>query len=760
MIYTIIKHIAICLGLMIPVMSYGRTVIFVTPDDRPVADVRCTGYTAANDSVASWTSGTDGSIDVTTAGVSHIVAAHPGYSDRIVFMDRLGTQDRVVLSPGVDLKEVVVTPTDVEEFDTHTSYRLSRKDMARYPTVLQSLNVIPNLTVLSNGTVFFEGNSDIKILIDGVEASADELKTLSKDDVAKVDVYQTPPPRFQVQGVSAVLDIRLKSKLHGGNVGVDISQAFQALKGLNNAAMYYNYRQSRFTLRYNNQNRHYRRYRRSEVLDYDFGGVHYRKTKEGRDSRYNLDDNQVNLSYQVNKPGNFLYNVKAGVAFSRDGETALQDVTAAGNSFLATNKLQTNYTRYNVGNYFEKDFGERHGMLLGNVNYMHYSTYYNSAYNELYTGQGAVNDSRSQYDTNLDAVFSELQYQLPFRKLGMLTACVYGNYKHSRYVDTEAPFSQDAGLLGGQMQWMGRKGPIGWYLALGAQWLHTSSDRFEPYDRCVPQSSLNVNWRPSRNVSFILDYSYGGSVPSISQLSETEQWIDTRLVYHGNSALRPYRTHSAGLRFVWNTRYHSLSMRNRFESSPGRICDMYTETDRYMLQTLVNLSRYREWSTTVDLTIKPLGDSRLVFWNRVALADLNGKNKEYSWHGYRIQWMTTLTLNLEHWTAELYYQYPGKVAEGQLVRPRAQCWSATVLYRPMTDLSVGLEVFMPFGKGFTESERTVREAPVYSDTRLKIMDLNNLVSLKLSYNFGFGRNRNSAGPQFDNYDNDSGILRK
>lgn len=122
--------------------------------------------------------------------------------------------------------------------------------------------------------------------------------------------------------------------------------------------------------------------------------------------------------------------------------------------------------------------------------------------------------------------------------------------------------------------------------------------------------------------------------------------------------------------------------------------------------------------------------------------------------------MTSLALNLKHWTVELFYQYPGKVVEGQLERPRAQCWSATVLYRPQTDLSLGLEWFMPFGKGFKESEHTVNSAPVYADTEYKIMDRNNLLSVKLSYNFSFGRNRNRARPQYDNYDSDSGILQK
>ena len=66
----------------------------------------------------------------------------------------------------------------------------------------------------------------------------------------------------------------------------------------------------------------------------------------------------------------------------------------------------------------------------------------------------------------------------------------------------------------------------------------------------------------------------------------------------------------------------------------------------------------------------------------------------------------------------------------------------------------------PFGKSFKEREYTVKEAPVFADTRYESFDMNNLVSIKFIYNFSFGRNRNEEGPRVEGNDNDSGILRK
>ena len=757
-----IRKIFIIITFLTSIVCSAMEITFVTQTQEPIKDVSGIGYSVSNDSVGEWISNDRGVMEIKGEKLHYLITSKQGFSQRLIRLDSLpDVHARVILTPERDLGEVIVTPKDVEEFDTHTTYRLSEKDMARYTNVLQSLNEIPHLTVLSNGSVFFEGETNVRILVDGVEASLPEVQTLSKADIAKVNVYQNPPPRFLAQGVSSVIDIRLKSNIHGGNGAIELSQAFQSLKGDNSAALYYNYKQSRFSFRYGNENRHYQKHRKTEILDYDFDDIHYNKTKEGLDSRSHYDDNSINLTYQINKPQNFLYNVKAAVGFNRDGGTYNQRVTSNDESFLATNYLHSGFTNYMVGNYFEKNIGENSGSFIANINYRHYSTKYSSAYRESREDEAGFSGSHSDYKTHLDGIFSELQYQFPYSKAGYFYIGLFEMYKHSKYVDTTSPFYQTVNSTGAYGFWMNRINRIQWWLSMGVNWNHTASSTLSgSHNLWVPVPRFNLNWIILDNLRLGISYSFDSELPSIAQLSETNQWLDTRLVYHGNSTLKPYRTHSLRMNLVFNSKYVGFSLRPNFTSSPDMICDMYTLTDNYMLQTLVNLSSYRDLGAILDVTLTPLGSGKFVFWNRVIAADVRGKNAEYSWKGHRFQWMSTLSLNLEHWTFELYYQYPGKVAQGQLIRPRAQCWSVTAFYRPMTNLSVGLECFMPFGKGFKEREYTVNDAPVYSSTETNIKDMNNLISLKLSYNFSFGRNKNSARPQYDNGDNDSGILRK
>ena len=154
------------------------------------------------------------------------------------------------------------------------------------------------------------------------------------------------------------------------------------------------------------------------------------------------------------------------------------------------------------------------------------------------------------------------------------------------------------------------------------------------------------------------------------------------------------------------------------------------------------------------MTVKPLGNNKWTIWTRIIGARIHGEGETYSWNGYRFQWMVNTSVNLKKWNFSAFYQYPGRVAEGQIIAPRAQCWSVEALFRPVQNLSVGMELFMPFGKSFKEGQHTVGSALVNNVYTTQIRDMANMVSLN------FGKNDNSAQPQFDNATTDTGILKK
>ena len=686
-----------------------------------------------------------------------------GFEPRFLRLQDM-TSDTIFLRPIRDLEEVVVTPDNVKEYGNHTSYRIPMADMKRYNNFYLALNEIPHLTVLPSGNAYFEGNPDIKFLLNGVDSNIAELKTISKGDILNVDVYKNPSARFAAQGYTTVIDVRTKSGLRGGNVGVEIDQSFYPLYGDNSAAFYYNYRQSRFSLIYSNENRHYNKNRDHERLRYEFEGVSYEKSKRGLDSKFDLDNNNLTFSYQNNKPKDYLYNLQAGVSVNRKRDNMRQIVTSNTNEFEAMNKLYTSYNRFNIANYFEKGFGAdaSKGNLIANINVQHYDTKYRSSYQEFPTQpQITPVDVRSAYKTRIEGVFTDVQYELPPNNAGYFSIDLFDSFKQSRYVDSYTPFRETINSYGANAVWLGSWRNIQWYAKIGMQVLYTSTTLMDKANNVItPTPFIRFIWRPSQRFQFRASYSYSAEPPSIAQLSETDRWLDTRLVYHGNARLKTYKSHALMITGVMGSKYVDLSTLLHYNSSPGMICSMYQLTDKYMLETIVNLDRYKSFTGELTVTLKPLGNNKLKLRTHLIGGDLRGKNQDYKWHGSRFQWMSSISLNLDKWSAWASYQYPGKITNGQLIRPRPECWSLSGSYRPIPDLSIGLSIFMPFGNTYGDSEYTVKDSPVYYKISSDMPEIANRVSLQISWNMSFGRKKNYARPKFSHPDYDSGLLEK
>lgn len=732
-------------------------------EGKPVAEALATVYNVAMDSIDASVTDKQGLLTI-TRDFSKLLIERKGFAPQLVARSEHRDGDTITLTAARQLKEVSVTEDLARQYLTHKSYRLPQSELNRYSTFYLALNAIPNLTVLDSGALFYEGDSNVKLLLNGVESSAQELAALAKNDIDRIKVYQTPPVRYAGMGVSAVIDVITKSGLTGGNVGIGVKQSPHPLVGENYVMGFYNYKRSKFSLSWQNENRHVRKYRKNERLAYEFDGMEYDKLKQGLDSKSHRDNNSLTIGFQNNLYKSYLYSIKAGVDFYRSNADYRQAVTSGNQHFSADKLMNTRYNRYWVSNYFEKLFGDRgdRGTLAANVTYQRYNTRYRSGYTETPEGNTAPTvDELSAYNTRLDAVLGEAQFILPEQKWGELSFSVYDTYKNSRYIDLTEPFAQRSNQFGAAAQYFVFKGKFAYQLQMSAKWLYTRSELYDmSYSKWIPAPSLWVYYFPANKWQFRFNYIYDGDIPTIAQLSETEQWIDNKLVYHGNARLKPYHRHKLTVLGGVSSSYVDATLRAIFTYSPDMVCNYFTARPDYILETIVNLQRYTDLSGQLDITIKPLGNNVWTFWNRVIAGKIHGRSPGYKWDGYRVQWMLNSSLNLSKWYFNAYYQYPGKISDGQLVRPRAQCWSLTAGYRPTPAMLIGVEWWMPFGKGFKDSEHSVGTALVHTDNENDIRDWSNMLSVKFSWNVTFGKRQNKARPRFTQSDDDSGLLTK
>ncbi|MDE6010745.1 MAG: outer membrane beta-barrel family protein, partial [Muribaculaceae bacterium] len=631
----------------------------------------------------------------------------------------------------------------------------------------QALNEIPNLVAAEGLGLYYRGSDKVKILINGVDASTAEIEALAKDDVRKVNVYQIAPVRFLSQGYQSAVDIITKPSLTGGNLAVNIQQAFYPLKGDNNIAFFYNNRRSRFKTNFRNSNDRQNKIRQSDYLNYDFDGITYQKDKEGLDSPWHRYGNALTLGYQNNLPGSYLYSLSLTGDINHDRRDLSQMVTSDQTTrpYEASNSLFTRSKSINMDNYFEKTLGKdgNGGSVLADITYRMARSHYDSNYREFsdqYNPAPAFN-ARSLYDIHYQGVVATAQYQMPYKKWGQLSFAINNKWQYSRYSEAETESHQTSNNCEVTAMYEGRTGQFTYVASIGLGNSYTDDSTADhSYSIWNPVPYVSIFYAPIPQLSLSLGYTYRTTPPTIAELSQTEQWLDTKLVYHGNPELHPYRRHTVLFSAYLATRYVDASLQTGFMDTPGEICNYFLLTPEYVLETMVNLRKYRAIPTSLQLTAKPLGSPTWTISTYINMNRLWGAGETYDWRGFRFQWFTITQVNLNKWSIYANYQFPGKAVVGQLIMPRTQFWSIGASCRPTLNLSVGLELGCPFGKGWKESERTVNTAIVDRRTYTFARDMANVASLLFEWTLMFGRNRNQATQRFTNSIDETGILKK
>lgn len=257
-----------------------------------------------------------------------------------------------------------------------------------------------------------------------------------------------------------------------------------------------------------------------------------------------------------------------------------------------------------------------------------------------------------------------------------------------------------------------------------------------------------------------MNYGYLFLTPLPSQLSETNQWLDNHLTFHGNPTLKPYGEHSVQMYISYQHKYVNTVLYLGYKSAPRKICSQYYLTDEFILESMENLKKYKNPYLQFQASIYPLGSKKWTLFNRILYGRIIGKGSTYSWNESRFQWNSSMSLRINKWTLSASYQYPGKIAEGQLVRPRSEHWDIGAIYQVNNSLFIGADIRMPFGNGLKESEYSVGTDLISQNTETFVGDWANCINIKLTWNLSFGKNQNRKRPQIDNGDNEKGLLNK
>ncbi|WP_235074374.1 TonB-dependent receptor [Asticcacaulis sp. AC466] len=99
-------------------------------------------------------------------------------------------------------------------------YDVSARPDAAFSSATDVLARIPSVTVDPRGRIALRGNSQVKVLVDGVEARPGVLNNLQASDIDHIEVMTNPSAQFSSDGSGGIINLVLKKKRKDGLSGI------------------------------------------------------------------------------------------------------------------------------------------------------------------------------------------------------------------------------------------------------------------------------------------------------------------------------------------------------------------------------------------------------------------------------------------------------------------------------------------------------------------------------------------------------------
>lgn len=181
------------------------------------------------------------------------------------------------------IEEVILKSQRKKQYADRAVYTFDKEalDKARYAKDL--ITTLPELQIdpISNTLKSTKGGTTL-FLINGIEASDMQIRSVQPAEVVRVEYYDIPPARWATRA-DQIVNIITRNPETGYVFGADTTTAFDT--GFVNASAYGNYTkgQNDFGVEYSINLRDYDNRTVKSIYDYQLGDSHYRSEEDKKD---------------------------------------------------------------------------------------------------------------------------------------------------------------------------------------------------------------------------------------------------------------------------------------------------------------------------------------------------------------------------------------------------------------------------------------------------------------------------------------------
>lgn len=533
-----------------------------------------------------------------------------------------------------------------------------QKNASQTGNELLSHMAIPQLGLITNGSITTNSGRDVAVYIDFLPASENELKAMNVKDVKKVGYYTSPSdPRFQ--GKENVINFIMQKYDYGGYVKgfchlnlISYSEQVLASTRFQYKKMKYDFIASGW-----NMDSKHDGYDKTEIfrLPKEDGDIreferHSSTTKSKKESQqYFAGVKSTYLSDKIMAATEIDGSVNNNPCNNMNGIVHYSENVYPASTCMSTNDEQSRFLSFTGYYYFELS-GKN--TLTFTPTYIISHTEQSSSY--LENSFTAINNSATD---NTNQLRANLNFTHNFREYGSMLAFVRGNYESNRTSYSGSVSSLDkakSGRIGCGVTYSISKGDFYGLAGFGYDWDQLKFGEIED-KTASPWADFSLQFLLKKKHSLSMTFHYSTWQPSSSYKSSNIIVSSPFLKYTGNPSLFPYKSYDIGLDYTWipNNRFTMSAFAYGWTVGDRYAFDYIPMEDGILRTIKQPIGSFADVKYGINASAKFL-DNNLDLRAQVA-QNLNYNGVPYNQSHSSIYWHAQLRYYLKNWHFSLTY---------------------------------------------------------------------------------------------------------
>lgn len=535
-----------------------------------------------------------------------------------VFSQEKVKNDTMNTTRTAEIREVIVKAQRKRQMADRAVYTFDKEALEKARYAKDLIQTLPELQLdpISNTLKSTKGGTTL-FLINGIEATDMQIRSVAPAEVVKVEYYDLPPARWATRA-DVVVNLITRSTETGYVFGTDVSSALHT--GFVNGSAYASFTKGKnnIGLEYSINLRDYNNRKVHSIYDYELDGSHYR-TDEDKADHFGYTSQNLALRYTRMVPDHYAFQAKLDADIftsfikGTGGSIFTKDNAAEEHAMLKNGS--SDYTTPTLDLYFSKNISKKDELSL-NVVGSSFTTRTSEFAKEWVISSGApVFDNDMNLRTRQTGIIGELAHVHSFEAGKLSSGYRISNTAISNDLQNLAGFSEYSVNYLEQYfytEFSGKVRKFSYRIGAGLTNIHNKSAE-NTFDQWAFTPKVILGYQLKDNQSLRFTSSYKPVSPWSAALSSNIVQMAPNIVQRGNPFLKSQQIFGNNFIYSFSNKHFDFNA-NLFYQYTDRIINQYYVADEnfgYAL-TYENAKNAQRFGLQLSGSYKPFGNSLLV----------------------------------------------------------------------------------------------------------------------------------------------------